>query len=283
MTGATGQQLAITLAPLRERLVTHPLYGHLRDEGTMRIFMEAHVFAVWDFQSLLKALQRLVTCVEVPWLPTSDPEARRLLNEIVLDEESDQAPGGGYLSHFELYLQAMGEGGANVTPIQTFLGSLSAGLSVEEALETSGVPQGAGPFVRATMAIARSGEPHRVAAAFAYGREEIIPAMFRRLVDRLAELSPRSWGTLRYYLDRHIGTDADRHGPQARLLVRRLCGSDNILWSEVAETARTSLEARARLWDEIVLTLTSKVEESARERQAGDARGRGCPSRGDGA
>lgn len=257
MTDATQQQLEITLVPLRERLVTHPLYAHLRDEGTLRVFMEAHVFAVWDFQSLLKALQRLVTCVEVPWLPTSDPAARRLLNEIVLDEESDQAPGGGYLSHFEIYLQAMRECGANVTPIETFLGSLRAGLSVEEALEPSAVPPGVGPFVRATMAIARSAEPHRVAAAFEYGREEIIPAMFGRLVDQLAQLSPQSWGTLRYYLDRHIRMDTDRHGPQARLLVRRLCGSDDLRWSEAAEAAQTSLEARDRLWNEIVLTLTS--------------------------
>jgi hypothetical protein len=110
------------------------------------------------------------------------------------------------------------------------------------------------------MAIARSSEPHRVAAAFAYGREEIIPAMFRRLVNQLAELSPRSWGTLRYYLDRHILTDADRHGPQTRLLVRRLCGSDDIRWAEALEAARTSLEARDRLWNEIVLALSSKVD-----------------------
>src|SRR5260370_36978106 len=133
MTDATEQQLEITLAPWRERVVAHPLYAHLGDEGTIRIFMVAHVFAVWDFQSLLKALQRLVTCVEVPWLPTSDPEARRLLNEIVLDEESDQAPGGGYLSQFEVYLQAIREYGANVTPLQTFLGQLRAGVTGEPA------------------------------------------------------------------------------------------------------------------------------------------------------
>ena len=258
MTDTTEQQFEITLAPLRERLVTHPLYAHLCDAGALRLFMAAHVFAVWDFQSLLKALQRLMTCVEVPWLPTADPEARRLLNEIVLDEESDQAPGGGYLSHFELYLQAMHECGANVTPIQTFLGSLRAGLAVEEALVTSALPPGVEPFVRATMAIARAAEPPRVAAAFAYGREEIIPAMFRRLVERLAALSPQSWVTFHYYLDRHIQTDADRHGPQSRLLVRKLCGSDARKWSEAAEGARTSLEARDRLWNGIVLTLTSK-------------------------
>ncbi len=268
MTSEAEQQFESTLAPWRERVVMHPLYAHLHDEASIRLFMEAHVFAVWDFQSLLKALQRLVTCVEVPWFPTSDPQARRLLNEIVLDEESDQAPGGGYLSHFEIYLQAMRECGANVTLIQTFLGRVSAGLPVEQALDASVLPPGVGPFVRATMAIARSTEPHRVAAAFAYGREEITPAMFRLLTDRLAELSPQLWGTLRYYLDRHIGTDRDRHGPQARLLVRRLCGNDEILWSEAAEAARTSLEARARFWDAIVLTLTSKAEENMQEKNA---------------
>jgi hypothetical protein len=258
MTDATEQQLETALAPLRERLITHPLYALLRDAETLRIFMAAHVFAVWDFQSLLKALQRLVTCVEVPWLPTADPEARRLLNEIVLDEESDQAPDGGYLSHFELYRQAMQECGANGTPIETLLGGLRVGRSVEEALATSAVPPGVAPFVRTTMALARATEPHRVAAAFAYGREEIIPTMFCRLVDRLAALSPQSWGTFRYYLDRHIRTDADRHGPQTRLLVRRLCGHDARRWAEALKVARTALEARDRLWNAIVLTLPAK-------------------------
>jgi hypothetical protein len=255
MNEATDQQIQVTLAPVRERLMAHSIYSRLRDQAALRVFMEAHVFAVWDFQSLLKALQRLLTCVEVPWTPTSDPEGRRLVNEIVLDEESDRAPGGGYLSHFELYLQAMRECGANLVPIQTFLANLSDGMSVDEALGDPAVPQGVGGFVETTLAIARSPEPHRVASAFAYGREEIIPAMFRRLVDRLAELSPENWGTFRYYLERHVTTDADLHGPQARRLVRRLCGSDPSRWSEAGAEARKSLEARARLWDEIMLTL----------------------------
>jgi pyrroloquinoline quinone (PQQ) biosynthesis protein C len=170
-----------------------------------------------------------------------------LLNEIVLDAESDQASGGGYLSHFELYLRAMQEGGASVTPIQIFVNNLRAGLPMEEALETSATPQGVKAFVQTTMAIARSTEPHCVAAAFAYGREEIIPAMFRRVVNRLAKLSPRRWETFRYYLDRHIRTDADHHGSQSRLLVRKLCGSDNTRWSKTTVAARTSLEARDKL------------------------------------
>jgi hypothetical protein len=257
MTDMTEQQFETTLAPWRTRLVTHPLYAHLCDASTLRLFMAAHVFAVWDFQSLLKALQRCMTCVEVPWLPTADPEARRLLNEIVLDEESDQAPGGGYLSHFELYLQAMQACGAHLTPIQTFVDHLRAGQSVAAALALSPLPHGVAPFVRTTLTIAQSTEPHRIAAAFAYGREEIIPAMFHQLVQRLTTLAPQSWNLFRYYLERHMQTDAERHGPQARRLVHKLCGHDARRWAEAASVAQMALEAREQLWDAIVLTLTS--------------------------
>ncbi len=251
------EQLEIALGPWRERVMAHPVYAGLRDERTIRLFMETHVFAVWDFQSLLKALQRAMTCVQVPWIPTPDPEARRLVNEIVLDEESDHALAGGYLSHFEIYLQAMRECGANLEPIQSFVASLRAGAPLEDALDAPALPRGVAPFVRVTMAIARSGLPHCVAAAFAYGREEIIPAMFRRLVDRLVDVSPQSWSALDYYLDRHIRTDAEDHGPRARLLAERLCGGDDRRWAEAENAARVSLEARARLWDEVVATLRS--------------------------
>lgn len=217
--------------------------------------MKAHVFAVWDFQSLLKALQGLVTCVDVPWLPTADPETRRLVNEIVLDEESDLAPGGGYLSHFEIYLEAMRECGGDTDPIRSFVRSVRGGTTVEDALDMPTVPSGIPSFVGMTMAIACSGQAHRIAAAFAYGREEIIPAMFLQLVENLSAVSPRSWETLRYYLDRHIGQDSEQHGPQAKLLVRKLCGNSRTLWSEATEAAQESLDARLRLWDKVAASL----------------------------
>ena len=112
---------------LFERLISHHIYQHVCDEQSLRLFMRAHVFAVWDFQSLIKALQRMLTCVEIPWLPSSDPVARRLINELVLDEESDQTPEGEYLSHFELYLEAMAQCGADATPAQNLICDLRAG------------------------------------------------------------------------------------------------------------------------------------------------------------
>ena len=243
--------LEVVLSPLREGLMTHPLYGCLHDDRSVRIFMETHVFAVWDFQSLLTALQRLVTCVEVPWIPTADPEARRLINEIVLDEESDEVPGGGHLSHFEMYFSAMKQCGANTQPIEAFVEGLRRGFSVEEAMDVPALPAGARPFVRETMKIALSGQAHRVAAAFTYGRENVIPAMFRRFVEQLSAASPDSWSLLRHYLDRHIQKDSEEHGPQAELLVKRLCGNDEKLWSEAKETAEKALRARALLWDQV--------------------------------
>ena len=257
MRSVSATNRAINTTELVERLMSHPLYDELRDEESLRIFMRSHVFCVWDFQCLLKALQRLVTCVEVPWLPTADPEARRLVNEIVLDEESDEAPRGGHLSHFELYLRAMEECGADEGPIRVFLGDLRGGRHLREALAQLALPPGVAAFVQTTLAVAESGHVHRIAAAFAYGREEIIPAMFRRLVYRLAETAPEGWSTFRFYLDRHIEHDAETHGPFARALVSRLCGSGESLWTEAEETARQSLAARIRLWDDILSSVVS--------------------------
>jgi len=100
--------------------------------------MEHHVFAVWDFQSLLKAMQQRLTCTSIPWVPTADAEARRIVNEIVLDEESDELPDGGYASHFELYLQSMQQAGADTAPIERLLASLSLGAPISQALAACG-------------------------------------------------------------------------------------------------------------------------------------------------
>ncbi len=261
MGSVSATKREINTTELVKRLMSHPLYDELRDEESLRIFMRSHVFCVWDFQCLLKALQRLVTCVEVPWLPTADPEARRLVNEIVLDEESDEAPGGGHLSHFELYLQAMEECGAGEEQCRVFLGDLRDGRRLREALARPALPPGVAAFVATTMAIAESGHVHRIAAAFAYGREEIIPAMFQRLVNQLAETVPERWSTFSFYLNRHIEHDAETHGPMARALVSRLCGNEESLWRDAEEAARQSLAARIRLWDDILSSVVSARKE----------------------
>ncbi len=241
----------------RQRLLAHPLYAAVREPADVRVFMRHHVFCVWDFQSLLKALQRRLTCVEVPWLPTADTASRRLVNEIVLAEESDEDGAGGHTSHFELYLSAMRDAEADVGPIERFLAALRSGQSVDVALRRTEVPQATAAFVRLTLHIAEHAETHCLGAAFALGREDLIPGMFVQFLERLGDTDPQRFGRFAYYLRRHVDLDGDVHGPQARRLVARLCGGDSGKEREARATALQCLEARRAVWDEILATITN--------------------------
>jgi hypothetical protein len=245
----------IELGDSRERLLAHPIYRLIDRPERIRQFMEVHVWAVWDFQSLLKAMQRHLTCVSVPWLPTADAEARRLANEIVLDEESDILPDGGYASHFELYLQSMQAAGADTGPISRALDRLRAGDPLPTALDAAAPPAAARQFVERSFSIIESDAAHRVVAAFTYGREDVIPDMFRQLVVMLAEREPGTWGAFRFYLERHIEHDDERHGPICRRIVARMCGNDPVKWAEASETARLAIEARIGLWNSLEASL----------------------------
>jgi len=239
------------LRSLRQRLVEHPLYGALRGPAEVRVFQEHHVYCVWDFMSLLKALQRRLSCVGVPWLPARDPAACRMVNEIVLGEESDEDGAGGHCSHFELYLAAMRDAGADTGPVAAFLADLGGGRTVASALATAGVPPATAAFVRFTLDIAENAELHRLAAAFGRGREDVIPSMFVQLLERLASAEPARFGRFLFYLRRHVDLDGDSHGPAALRLIERVCGADPRLRREALETACSCLEARLRVWDEI--------------------------------
>jgi len=248
---AATSECAIELGAARERLVHHPIYSLIDRPGRLRLFMEHHVFAVWDFQSLLKAMQQKLTCTSIPWLPTPDPEARRLVNEIVLDEESDELPDGGHASHFELYLQSMRHAGADTKPIERLLGLLAHGAPLSQALAACGGPAAACDFVRRSFEVMESGSTHRIVAAFTYGREDVIPDMFRHLVGSLAAEDPAAWAPFRFYLERHIAHDDEKHAPVCRRIVARLCGDDRARWAEASPTARECLESRITLWDGI--------------------------------
>lgn len=243
--------LTQAIAPARRALLEHRLYGHLRTLEDLALFMEYHVFAVWDFMSLLKALQVCLTCARVPWVPQGDAQVRRLVNEIVLGEESDVLPGGGAASQFELYLQAMLEAGADTAQVERFIQSLQSGDTVDAALEQAGVPAPVGAFVRHTLAIIERGQAHEIAAAFTYGREDLIPEMFTQLVHGLERAFPGKLSTLRYYLDRHIVLDGEEHGEMGRQMVHRLCGGDPAREQQATQAAMEALHSRLQLWDGI--------------------------------
>jgi hypothetical protein len=252
--------------PYKQALATHQMYSAISSLDHVRTFMETHVFAVWDFMCLLKALQRALTCTETPWIPRGDAATRRLINEIVLSEESDLLSDGTYASHFELYLTAMEEAGAETLSIRTFIQKLEAGEFVQVALEDAKAPAGARQFVLNTMDIMQTVKPHAIAAAFAIGREDIIPRMFLELIKRLGGgASPyvdgASLSLFLYYLERHVELDGAEHSILAAKMMRNLCAADEAKWRESADVAVNALQARAWLWDSVTELIDAEVTE----------------------
>jgi hypothetical protein len=248
------QVLSERLRPLYERLAFHPLYAAFETLDDLRVFMESHVFAVWDFMSMLKTLQCGLTCVEAPWTPSKFAESRRLINEIVLGEESDVYQGEP-MSHFELYRRAMLECGADTFAIDCLLREIEAGTDWETALSRSCAPAGAQQFVRATFACLAEDKLHATAAAFTFGREDLIPDMFRGFIRDQDERLSGKLQMLRWYMERHIEVDGQEHGPMALRMISELCGSDATKWREAGEAAERALLARLALWDQIAKRL----------------------------
>jgi len=258
-----GALVGAAARPLAE-LRCHRVWRLAAEPAALRLLMEHHVYCVWDFMSLVKALQSRLTCVTVPWVPCGSAEVRRFVNEIVLDEESDEVDGVAG-SHFELYLRAMSEMGADTVPVRAFVAEVTSGTAPLAALVRAGAPPAAVRFVAQTMAVVERGRPWEIAASFTLGREEAIPLMFTELVRALParghdedgrRYDPRA---LRLYLERHVDLDGGKHAPLARRMVAELCGEDLGRWSEARAAALAALAARRSLWDDVA----ERIAESA--------------------
>ncbi len=250
------ERLKAAVEPDRRAVISHPLYHQLGDMAAVRTFMAHHAFAVWDFMSLLKTLQRNLTCVQVPWVPAGPVTSRRLINDIVLVEESDEL-GDEFISHFELYVDGMRQAGADTGPIDAFVGLLRQGRPVLPSLKEAGTPEPAAEFVAATWDIIDHGPLHCQAAAFAFGREDLIPDMF----DQVAALDSEVGGLSLFvdYLRRHIQVDSEEHTPMAMRMLAELCRDDDARWAECEETVTVALGARVRLWDGILAQIGQPV------------------------
>ena len=129
------------------------------------------------------------------------------------------------------------------------------GSPVPAALAAVGVPGCVERFVRQTFDLIERGSIWSLASAFTFGREDLLPALFQRIVDELDVEAGGGLEDFRYYLRRHIGLDGGEHGPMAVRLVMSLCGNDEARWQEAEEAAVTALEARRELWDAVHATL----------------------------
>ncbi len=256
------QKIQTNIEPLRQEIINHKVYSLINDIDDLKVFMQHHIFAVWDFMSLLKSLQRNLTCVSVPWFPVGSADTRYLINEIVVGEESDVDENGVRKSHFELYSDAMKQAGAVMTQINQFIDLLKAGTSVTDALNAVEMSQSIKDFVGFTFQIIDSEKAYLQSAIFTFGREDLIPGMFYSIINDIHQKFPESVSVFKYYLERHIEVDGDHHSHLALEMTANLCGNDEAKWQEAEIAIIESLKQRIKLWDgvyeEISLEMAQK-------------------------
>jgi len=243
----------------KNQLLTHSLYEKVKTIEDLHCFLENHIYAVWDFMSLLKALQNKLTCTTTPWLPVGNPQVRYLINEIVVAEETDLAMDGTRQSHFEMYLDAMQQCGATTSVVSEFLENVKKTQNIFVSIKQSNLHPNVKAFLDFTFRVIEEGKAHKIAAAFTFGREDLIPSMFTEILKNFQSNFPETdLSKLIYYFERHIELDADEHGPMAMQMISELCGSSETKWSEVEEVSVEALQKRIGLWDAIEEQMTKK-------------------------
>lgn len=238
-----------SIESLRQEIINHKVYAAIKDIDDLKVFMQYHVYAVWDFMSLLKSLQSNLTCITVPWFPRGSADTRHLINEIVVGEEADIDLNGIRKSHFELYLDAMHQCGADTSAMETFIDVLKSTGDFNLAFMSSKTPAEAKNFVDFTFKIIGSNKPYLQAAIFTFGREDLIPGMFHSIVSDIHKNFPDSISIFKYYLERHIEVDGDHHSHLALQMTSNLCGTDEQLWKEAEQATIDSLRKRIDLWN----------------------------------
>jgi len=241
----------------QKSLENHRAFSAIQNIDDLRVFMTWHVFAVWDFMCLVKRLQRDLTSVDLLWVPSDAPLAARLINEIVLGEESDEAPGGNYISHFELYLLAMKEVGADTEQIEKFIDLIRMNTSVKEAMEKLSVNPYIQDFVNNTINTVVNGNVYQVLGSFVFGREHVIPKMFRGLLDNW-HIDVNDAPMFVYYLKRHIELDGDEHGPAAIKIIQSLTKENQAAIQQLSCSALDAIDHRAILWDGMVKAISQR-------------------------
>ena len=257
------EKIKRTIEPLRQEIINHKVYSAIKDIDDLKVFMQFHVYAVWDFMSLLKTLQGNLTCTSVPWFPKGMADTRYLINEIVVGEESDVDLNGIRKSHFELYLDAMKQCGADASKIEIFTDVLKNTGDFNSAYLSSETPKEAKDFVDFTFKVIESGKDHLQSAIFTFGREDLIPGMFISIINEMHKNFPDDISIFKYYIERHIEVDGDHHSHLAIQMTANLCKDNEEFWKEAEETVIQSLRQRIELWNGVYRHLTERTKVSS--------------------
>ena len=244
------------------KLYNHPVFKEIKSIEDCRVFMEHHIYAVWDFMSLVKKVQSIFAPTRTPWMPSQHKKYRRFINEIIIAEESDKLEDGRVMSHCEMYLEAMREINASTKKFKGFL-KIIRSKGLEHALSDKAIPKIAKNFMRHTFQITHSKKPHVIISSFSYGRENIIPGMFQKILDG-NQLDQKLIPMFREYLNKHIELDGDHHGPMAKEMVKLACAENKIKLAEAEQAAMDSIQARITFWDgllDVLLLKRKRVEE----------------------
>ena len=248
------------LAPLKKHLIEHPIYKNIDSVSDLKCFMESHVYAVWDFMSLVKKLQLDLTTTTLPWKPPENITAARLINEIVWGEESDLDKNGTPYSHFEMYLNAMDQINANSDGIEAMLNRLKVGENIFDIIDQANLPSYISDFLNFTFEMIEEGKTHKIASVFTFGREDLIPDMFISMIKKMNRENDHNIDQIIYYFESHIEVDGDEHGPMALEMIKNLCGTDPIKWDEAITAAQQALQKRIVLWDGINHQINKKIK-----------------------
>lgn len=244
----------------REKLLKHKLYSNIETIKDLRVFTENHVYAVWDFMSLLKALQIKLTCTKTPWVPNSNSQTAYLINEIVLAEETDINQAGKRKSHYELYLDAMIDIGAEIEFPTKTIDKIASSENIFMSIDKLEIHENIKEFLKFTFSVIKEGKPHKIAAIFTFGRENLIPNMFNEILREFEKnVTEGDISKLIYYFERHIELDEDEHGPMALEMVSMLAENDHEKWKEIEEISIEALEKRILLWDAINEQIENKT------------------------
>ena len=244
----------------RNKLLEHKLYSNIESIKDLQVFTENHIYAVWDFMSLLKALQIRLTCTKTPWLPNNNSQTAYLINEIVLAEETDINQVGERKSHYELYLDAMIDIGAKTEKPVEIINEIANSENIFNAIENINIHPNIKNFLNFTFSVIDEGKPHKIAAIFTFGRENLIPNMFNEILREFEKnVSEGDISKLIYYFERHIELDEDEHGPMALEMVSMLAENNPDKWKEIEDISIEALEKRILLWDAINEQIENKT------------------------